>query len=116
MKFNSAIAALTAAIWLAGCASTGIGLHATNSPSPGSSAPAPGSAYSSAGIRAELRPNAYFGLLVLGFIAAGIHDHYLHWSHGSVWRAPPQLDEDRAIAERDCSRPIEATSANLRCK
>lgn len=116
MKFASAIAALITAMLLAGCAGTTIGLHGTNSPSLGGSAPAAGSSYSSAAIHAELRPNAYFGLLFLGAIAAGIHDNYLRWSYGPAWRKPPQLAEDRAIAERDCSRPMERPSANLRCK
>jgi len=116
MKFASAIAALITAILFAGCAGTTIGLHGTNSPSLGGGAPAAGSSYGSAAIHAELRPNAYFGLLFLGVIAAGIHDNYLRWSDGPAWRKPPQLAEDRAIAVRDCSRPMERPSANLRCK
>src|SRR3972149_8062950 len=97
MKFASAIAALIPAILLAGCAGTTIGLHGTNSPALGGGAPAAGSSYGSAAIHAELRANAYFGLLFLGVIAAGIHDNYLRWSDGPAWRKPPQQDAGRAL-------------------
>ena len=75
-----------------------------------------GGSYNSAAIHAEASPNAYFSLLFLGYVAAGIQDNYQAWSYGSAWRKPPPLAADRAIAERDCSRPMDAPSANLRCK
>lgn len=116
MKPALATAVLSAAVLLAGCAGTTIGLHGGNSPTPRGSAPAPGSSYSSAAVQAQVNSNAYFGLLFLGFFAAGVHDDTLGWSYAPAARKPPQLDQDRAIAERDCSRPVEQTSANLRCK
>jgi hypothetical protein len=116
MKFPWAFAALTTAILFAGCASSTIGLRTTAAPSMRGSAPAPGSSYSSAAIHAELSPNGYFGLLFLGYVAAGVQDNYFSWNYGSASRPPPPLAEDRAITERDCSRPMERPSANLRCK
>ncbi len=115
MKSTAAIAALLACILLAGCAGTAIGLR-SGSPSMGASAPAPGSAYSSAAIRAEVNANAYFGLLFIGAFAAGVEDDYQSWRYGRSGRKPPPLAADRAIAERDCSQPLPALSANLRCK
>jgi hypothetical protein len=115
MRFKSATAALTGAVLSAGCASATIGLRSTVPPSMQGALPSAGS-YSSAAIHAEASPNAYFSLLFLGYIAAGIQDNYPGWSYGSAWRKPPPLAEDRAITERDCSRPMEAPSANLRCK
>lgn len=108
--------ALIGASLLAGCASTTIGLRTTNSPSmPGSAAP-PGSSYSSVAIQADVSPNAYFGLVFLGYVMAGIQDNYLRWSRGSSWHKPPALAEGRAIVEQDCSQPLERPHANLRCK
>ena len=112
---KSVIGALLACVLLAACAGTTIGLR-SGSPSLRGSAPAPGSAYSSAAIRAEVNSNAYFGLLFIGAFAAGVQDDYQSWRYGPSGRKPPPLAADRAIAERDCSQPLPAPSANLRCK
>lgn len=110
------MAALISALLLAGCAGTKVGLRSGSSASMRGSEPAPGTSYSSAVIHAELGPNAYFGLLFFGLFAAGVQDDYLSGSYGPWGRKPPQLAEDRAIAERDCTKPLEPTGANLRCK
>jgi hypothetical protein len=116
VKSTSAIAALITAIALAGCAHTSVGVRASSPASTSTGAPAAGSAYSPAGIRVHAGPNVYFGLIFLGYVAAGVHDNYLRSSGGPAWREPPQLAEGRAIAERDCSLPMETPSANLRCR
>ena len=116
MKFMRTPAVLFTAALFAGCAGGTIGVRSGTAPSLRGSAPAPGTSYSSAAIRAEVNSNAYFGLLFLGAFAAGVEDDYLSWRYGPERRKPPQLAEDRAIAERDCSRPMAAPSANLRCK
>lgn len=116
MKPALATAVLSAAVLLAGCAGTTIGLHSGNSPALRGSAPAPGSSYSSAAVHARIGSNAYFSLLFFGYFAAGVHDSYLDWRYGPARREAPQLTEDRAIAERDCSRPMPLPSGNLRCK
>ena len=33
----------------------------------------------------------------------------------SIWRQPPPMNPDRAVAEQDCTKPIELTG-NLRCR
>lgn len=116
MKFTWTIAALIGAAAFAGCAHTSVGVHASSPTATSATAPAAGSAYSSAGIRVHASPNTYFSLLFLGYVAAGVHDSYLRSGSGPAWRAPPQLAEGRAIAERDCSQPMQTPSANLRCK
>lgn len=116
MRFKSAIAALTTAMLLAGCANTAIGLRSTNSPSMPGSAPAPAGAYGSAAIQADVTPGAFFGLVLLGYLAAGIHDDYLRWRYGAASRSAPDLAEGREVAERDCSQPLGPLFANLRCK
>lgn len=116
MRFKLALAALATTVLLAGCAGTTIGLRSTNSPSMPGSAPAPGSTYNSAAIQADVTPGAFFGLVFLGYLAAGFQDDYLRWRYGSAAREPPGLAEGRAVAERDCSQPLEPLYANLRCK
>jgi hypothetical protein len=116
VKSIPAIAALLAAIALAGCAHTAVGLRAGSPATAGGGTPAPGSAYRSAAVHVEASPNAYFGLLFLGYVAAGVHGSYQRGSDPPAWREPPQLAEGRAIVERDCSQPMETPSANLRCK
>jgi hypothetical protein len=116
MRFKSAIAALTTAVLLAGCAGTTIGLRSTNSPSMPGSTSAPWSSYSSAAIQADVTPGAFFGLVFLGYLVAGVQDDYLRWRYGSSSHKPPELAEGRAVAERDCSQPLGPLYANLRCK
>jgi hypothetical protein len=115
MKFASATAALIGAVLIAGCAGATIGLHSTSSPSIGGALP-PGSSYGSASIVVDVPPGAFAGVLLLGYLAAGAQGDYQGRRYGSAGRNPPQMAEDRAVAERDCSRPIKAPSANLRCK
>ena len=116
MKFKLAIAVVVIPMLLTGCASTTIGLRSTNSPSMPGSTPAPGSSYSSAAIQADVTPSVFFGLVFLGYLAAGVQDDYLRWRYGSSSRKPPELAEGRAVAERDCSQPLGPLYANLRCK
>ena len=108
MKCIAAIAALIIAVLLGGCASATVGLR--------NGAPVPGSSYNSAAIHAEVSHSPYFGLLFLGVFAASVQDDHPGWRDGPAWRNPPQLAADRDVAERDCSRPMAAPSANLRCK
>ncbi len=115
MKFGLATAALIGANLLAGCAGTTIALRSTNSPSIGGALP-PGSSSGSAAIQADVTPGAFVGVLLLGYLAVGVQDDYLGWRYGRAGRNSPQLDEDRAIAERDCRQPMQRPSANLRCK
>ena len=116
MKFKLAIAVVVIPMLLTGCASTTIGLRSTNSPSMPGSTSAPWSSYSSAAIQADVTPGAFFGLVFLGYLVAGVQDDYLRWRYGSSSRKPPELAEGRAVAERDCSQPLGPLYANLRCK
>jgi hypothetical protein len=49
-------------------------------------------------------------VLGLGILAAGIY------SYETERDAAPQLAPDRRISEQDCTRPIDPTLGNLRCK
>ena len=116
MRFRLLAATLGAAVLLAGCAGARIGLSSEAAPAMRGSAPPPGTSYSSATVRAEAGGNAYFGLLFLGAFAAGVEDPSMSSRYGRGWRKPPPLAGDRAIDERDCTEPLQAPSANLRCK
>lgn len=116
MKFKLAIALMITAMLLTGCAGTVIGLRSTNSPSLPGSTPALASPHGSAAIQVDVSPGAFFGLILLSYLVGGVPDDYRRSSGGGSWRNPPDLAEDRAIAERDCSRPLGYLEANLRCK
>lgn len=116
MKIKSAVATALAVLLLAGCASASVGAYSSGVPWTHGSAPTPGSAYSSSAVYVDVDPNGYFGLLLMGLVAAGIQDDYPSRNYAPTGRRPPPLAEDRAIAERDCSQPMETPSANLRCK
>ena len=49
-------------------------------------------------------------VLGLGILAAGIY------SYETERDPPPALAPDRRISEQDCTRPIDPTLGNLRCK
>jgi hypothetical protein len=115
MNFRPQIVLALAALALAGCAGGNVGLRAGNASAMHGSPP-PGTAYSSAAIRAEASPNAYFGMVFFGSAALGMQDDFRRMSAGPSWRRPPDLVEGRAIAERDCSRPLGNIEGNLRCK
>jgi len=115
MKFGLAVAAVTGAVLLAGCAGGAIGLRSNNLSLSGGALP-PGGSYSSAAIRAKASASAYIGLFLVGVYAAAAEDNHPSWRDEFGWRRPPQMAEDRTIVERDCSRPMQTPSANLRCR
>lgn len=107
---------LIAATLLAGCAGARIQMDSTAAPGMRGSAPPPGTSYSSATVRADVGASPWVGLLFLGIFVAGAADGDRSWGGGSAVRTPPPLAQDRSVAERDCTLPLEAPSANLRCK
>jgi hypothetical protein len=115
MKFGLAAAALIGAGLLTGCAGTTMGLRSANSASIGG-APPRGGFYNSAAIQAELAPGAVAGVLLLGYLAAGTEGEQPDRRYGRAGSEPPPMAEDRSIAVRDCSRPMQVPSANLRCR
>lgn len=51
-------------------------------------------------------------VVALSTLAAGIYSS--EW--GSPSREPPELDPTRRVSEQDCSKPIDFTLGNIRCK
>ena len=105
MKLHLLAAAATSVFLLTGCAGAAIGLRSSNV-NLSAGAAAPGAAYSSAAIRAQASSSAYIGMFLLGVYAVAAEDNGAAWRDEFGGRRPPQMAEDRAIAERDCSRPI----------
>ncbi len=57
----------------------------------------------------EIHSDGARALFLLGFLAAA--------NYGDVREDPvPPLAPDRVISEQDCSKPIDFTAGNLRCK
>ena len=48
----------------------------------------------------------------LSMLAAGIYSE----ARGNPSREPPQLDPQRRVSEQDCSKPVDYTLGNIRCK
>jgi len=58
---------------------------------------------------------ALFGL---AFLAAGVYEAThggLDYAGGSVHR-PPEMAPDRKISEQDCTKPLDYSLGNIRCK
>ena len=36
--------------------------------------------------------------------------------YGSSSRKPPEMDPDRRVSEQDCTKPLDFTRGNIRCK
>jgi hypothetical protein len=49
-------------------------------------------------------------LIGLGVVAGAIH------GYEAEREAPPELAPDRKVSEQDCTRPIDPTLGNLRCR
>jgi hypothetical protein len=102
---GSRIAAALLVLCLAGCNGGNYG-YAVNVSS--MQAPAPPPPNASLSVTTTSSGAGFFGaLFALGMIgvASGILPFY-----------GPEMDPDRRVAERDCTRPIEDYSANLRCR
>jgi len=65
------------------------------------------------------------GVLLLGsMILAATMDprlsessmNYAMFSDWSAPRTPPEMQPDRSISEQDCTKPIDFSAGNLRCK
>jgi hypothetical protein len=58
---------------------------------------------------ASVSSGAARGIFLLGFLAAA--------NYSEVREDPaPELAPDRVISEQDCSKPVDFTAGNLRCK
>jgi hypothetical protein len=118
---SRAILSLLACAALAGCnATTGFGYRG------GSATVQPTTTTFSGGTIYYSSTSASAGAVAL---AIGFLGFALHGDSGSYYRvnanpfaaitptaALPELDPERRVNEQDCTRPIEDTSANLRCK
>jgi len=116
MKFKAASIALITSGLVCGCASYSVGVRSGGASSmPGRTA-APGGAYSGVSTQAQGNPNPYVGAIFLAPILFGANDDYRRIGVWQSSRKAPDMAAGRAVAERDCSRPLGPIEANLRCK
>ena len=58
---------------------------------------------------------AVFGVVLF---AAGIHEYafgdYLDYPWSS--RRPPEMDPNRRVSEQDCTKPLDFSLGNIRCR
>lgn len=99
-----------AAAFLLACLTAGCGGHSNVQ---FASSGAPGTGVSSGGTVSVQGSSTLGTLLAIGILAGASW----HGDH-SVPLAPrdPELDPARRVVERDCTKPIEDWSANLRCR
>ena len=93
---------------LAACSSVSVNVSTT-----ASTAPATSSSYIAT-------QSVAAALLAAGLLAAawyggdGVANNYRAYPSWSIWTPP--LDETRRVNEQSCTRPIEDSAANLRCR
>jgi hypothetical protein len=92
----------------------------------GGAAPAAGSAVTGGSVGIHTHSHSLAALVITGmFIAAAIDynqeprpmpsfSSLADWFRGTP--PPPRLDSARRISEQDCTRPIDESRGNLRCK
>jgi hypothetical protein len=65
---------------------------------------------SSAGLKVQVSGSTAAALIGLGIIAAGMYDMERYRSQ------PAELSPTRLISEQDCTKPIDWTRGNLKCR
>jgi len=80
-----------------------------------------GGASAGSQVSAQVQSGSVFGtLLAVGILAAVWYgedrERYVFGAFPSSSGPMPPLDESRRVNEQDCTRPIEDTGANLRCR
>ena len=116
MRVKPSLAAIFAPLLLSGCAGANVGFRAGDPSLMRGGMPPTGTSYSYAAVQAEGSANTYFGMLFLGAAMFGLQEDSRHMSDGATRRKAPEMAEGRAIAERDCTKPLGPIESNLRCK
>jgi hypothetical protein len=108
---NLVIPLLALAVGLAGCSSANVsargGSFATTA------TPQAGTSVSGGSVGVNIQGGSAAGAVVAVATIAAIMGV---WRDAPPGRAAPDMLEGRAISERDCTKPIEDWSANLKCK
>lgn len=108
---------------LAGCSHTSIDARVqTSSGIP----PTAGTSVRSGQVGVHFQSSALAAVIISGmFIAAAVEEArnprpfpsfstFTDWFRGTP--PAPALDSDRRVSEQDCSRPVDVTQGNIRCK
>ena len=62
--------------------------------------------------------NAFAAVLTVGIVAAGAYEVTRNGipAYSGQTSRPPDMAPDRKVSEQDCSKPIDYTPGNIRCK
>jgi hypothetical protein len=117
------VRALLLLLLLAGCSH--VSVNASSQSSTGVP-PRAGTSFgsSSAGLQVNAGGGAAAAIVVGVILASALREpaqpgSFRSWSDFSDWfwgRPPPEMAGDRKVAEQDCSRPVDLSSGNLKCR
>jgi len=105
----------------AGCSHTHTAINAR-----ASAVPAAGSTVTGGSVRVHFHSHSLAALVIAGMFMAAAVDYnreprplpsfsgFADWFRGAP--PPPELDSARRVNEQDCTRPIDESSGNLRCR
>jgi len=97
---------LLGVLLVAGCSSNAAWRISTGTPNPG--APVQVHAHTSSDLA------VLFGL---GILAGGVYEAARGASYGEgSLRRPPEMAPDRRVSEQDCTKPLDYSLGNIRCK
>jgi hypothetical protein len=112
-------AALVLAVVIAGCAHT----HTSVNAAAGS---ASGTTTTGGSVSVHGHSHSLAALVIAGLFIAAAADYssepyppprfsdFADWFRGTP--PPPEMDASRRISEQDCSKPVDESAGNLRCK
>ena len=115
---------LVVLLLLAGCSH--VSIDARTSTSAGGAAPPPGTSVRSGGASVSIHSHSLAALVIAGMFIAAAADYsreqrsspsfstFSDWFRGAP--PPRELDSTRRISEQDCTRPLNDSLGNLRCR
>jgi len=115
---------LPVALLIAGCSHVQIGASSQTT-GVSSTPPRAGNSFSSSSAGLQVNASGGAAALVAGvLIVAALREpaqpgSFRSWSDFSDWfwgRPPPELALDRKVSEQDCSKPLDTSAGNLRCR
>ncbi len=115
---------LVVLLLVAGCSH--VSIDARTNTSAGGAVPPPGTSVTSGGASVSIHSHSLAALVIAGMFIAAAADYsrearpfpsfstFADWFRGAP--PPRELDSTRRISEQDCTRPVDDSSGNIRCK
>ena len=108
---------------VAGCSH--VSIDARTNTSAAGAVPPPGTSVTSGGASVSIHSHSLAALIIAGMFMAAAIDHareerpfpsfsgFADWFRGTP---PRELSPDRPVSERDCTKPMDELSGNLKCR